>query len=112
MNVYPVGPDHLSEYDALPTDRLWVVYWYCNGGYDGSGLGAALKSDGNIEYSSLDHCSCYGPTESWGKCVVSVEEFLSYDKADPVVPGRERSPQDYDYQQWQAVVKKVRELVA
>jgi len=46
-----------------------------------------------------------GPSET-----VSLEKLISYGKYDPVVPGKERSPQDYDYTMWQTLMAKVYEM--
>jgi len=81
---YSVGPDELTDEDqvALSGGQYdWVVYWYENYGYDGSGEAVGLL-DGRrvLEIFDLGHCSCYGPLEDWqyGKWrVVSVREFMA-----------------------------------
>lgn len=84
MNIIQVGPSVLDEYnmaEVRETAHLyeWFVYWYEDGGYDGSGEAVALrKEDGKLVMKDLSHCSCYGPLEGWatGATVVTVEEFL------------------------------------
>lgn len=114
--VYDVGPYSLEGYELerIPADRPWVVVWYEVDGYEGSGLAATMRPDGNIEYKDLGHCSCYGAIDGpWeSECsVVPKDVFLTLDKYDDALPGRERSPRDYSYSRWQPVVAKVRELV-
>lgn len=78
MKIYQVGPD--CPYDLQDDDRFeWVVHWYEDGGYDGSGDAVGLnKEDGLLYIKNLGHCSCYGPLdggmESGSKC--SVAKFL------------------------------------
>lgn len=82
MKIYQVGPN--VPYD-LPgeenQDFEWVVFWYEDGGYDGSGEAVGLrKQDGLLYVKNLEHCSCYGPMdgglESGG--LFTVEEFLNH----------------------------------
>lgn len=40
-----------------------IVYFYGNGGYEGSGE-ALLRKDGGWAHEDLGHCSCYGPLDS------------------------------------------------
>lgn len=111
-NLYQVGPDGLSDYDweQAKGDYQWFVFWYEDGGYDGSGIAAGLTKEGKIEYGNLGHCSCYGPMENWPTASVSVEEFLLNEEFDDNLKGRRRSPDDFDYKAWMAVVGKVKEL--
>ncbi len=114
--LYQVGPDKLSDYDLkdLEYEELeWFVFWYEEGSYEGTGLGAGLTKDGKIRYENLGHCSCYGPMENFpGAPEVSVEEFLTFAEYDTAVKRRRREEKDYDYEQWQKVVEKVKELTA
>jgi hypothetical protein len=67
MEIYNVGPDDINyEFETMDTSLYeWMVVWYENGGYDGSGEAMALGKDGHLYYQNLGHCSCYGPMESW-----------------------------------------------
>lgn len=83
MKIYQVGPD--VPYDLSEDDRFeWIVHYYEDGGYDGSGEAVGLcKDDGLLYIKNLGHCSCYGPMdggmESGDK--MTVAEFLK-DKDD------------------------------
>ena len=81
MRVYNVGPDQLKDYDLAYVKEdgyEWLIYWYEEGYYDGSGEAVALRKDGQLVIKNLGHCSCYGPMEDWetGATIVSVGEFL------------------------------------
>lgn len=84
MQVYQVGPD--VPYD-LPEgdDRFeWIVHYYEDGGYDGSGEAVGLnKEDGLLYVKNLGHCSCYGPFDGGmdGADKYEVAKFLE-DKDD------------------------------
>lgn len=84
MLKFSVGPDELHEYDwqdiRNQENYQWVVYWYENGGYDGSGEMVALGNDGTLYYRNLGHCSCYGPCDGDLR-KTTVEEFFK-DKDD------------------------------
>jgi len=102
MKIYSLGPDNLEDYELtqITEDQFeWLVYSYENYGYEGGGDAVALGKDGSLYYSSLSHCSCYGPTESWPDKKMSIEEFLR-DK-DNV----------HDYHFMEEVDKKVRALL-
>lgn len=43
-----------------------IFYWYVEGYYEGSGSLIAQK-DKKWFYSSLSHCSCYGPLDGFAK---------------------------------------------
>ncbi len=85
MKIYSVGPDELDEYTlekVRKDERLdWMVYFYKNEGYDGSGEAVAGK-DELIYLWDLSHCSCYGPLDGWETCDLAkatrqtVAEFL------------------------------------
>lgn len=82
-DVYSVGPDELCDYelaDVKKDDRYhWFVYWYQNGGYDGSGEAVGLhKETGLLHYINLGHCSCNGPMDDWvgDPAKMTLEEFL------------------------------------
>jgi hypothetical protein len=80
MKIYQVGPD--VPYDLWEDDRFeWIVHWYEEGCYDGSGEAVGLcKDDGLLYIKNLGHCSCYGPMdggmESGDK--MTVEKFLEH----------------------------------
>lgn len=82
--MYNVGPDELSDWEFEEMDAKgfkFVVYWYENGGYDGSGEAVGLCMEDNLIYvKNLSHCSCYGPMDGGMKAgdSMSVEEFLSH----------------------------------
>jgi hypothetical protein len=60
-HIVSVGPDSYDPYEGdIPSGIDWIVYWYQNGDYDGSGSAYAY---GNGKYYTryLGHCSCYGP---------------------------------------------------
>lgn len=113
--MYSVGPDDLTEYDwhDIQGPYLWFVYWYKQGSYDGEGIAVALRKDGKMDIGDLGHCSCYGPTANWPYATQEIA-FVLYDlEHDPDRPGGgKRMPEDFDYEQWQAVGIKVRELLA
>ena len=85
MKIYQVGPDVPYDLPGEDNEQFeWVVFWYEDGGYDGSGEAVALcKDDGLLYIKDLGHCSCYGPMdggmESGDK--MTVEKFLE-DKDD------------------------------
>ncbi len=101
--IYQVGPDAAYDEGQVQDERFeWVVYWYEDGGYDGSGNAVGYNKDDQCLYSyDMGHCSCYGPFDSWGsnQTKVTVEEFFR-DK-DCIF--------DPDYKD--EVVKKVAELL-
>ncbi len=105
MRIYNVGTDELSDWDFNEVKEekyKWIVYWYENGGYDGSGEAVAMDQDGLLHCKNLGHCSCYGPMDSWetGCATMTVEEFLK-DK-DSIM--------DYDCKD--EIKKQVRRLTA
>lgn len=58
--------DSLSDSDLDAFKSLGaeiLVYWYVNGGYDGSGS-ALFCVNGLWHIHNMGHCSCYGPTEN------------------------------------------------
>lgn len=63
MVVFKVGPDEPYDLDSLGTDFIWLVYWYQDGGYEGSGEAVKLGMDGKLYVANLGHCSCYSPCE-------------------------------------------------
>ena len=66
MKIYQVGPDIPYDCPSEEDERFeWLVYWYEDGGYDGSGEAVALGKDGLLYGFNLGHCSCYGPFDSW-----------------------------------------------
>ena len=70
------GSYYYSEYDFKEEDFVWMVTWYEDNGYDGSGEAVALGKDGLIYTKSLSHCSCYGAFDGGFGKGVSVEEYL------------------------------------
>ena len=80
MKIYQAGPDKpdLYEYEMCQEAYQWLVHWYEDGGYDGSGQAVALHQDGTVYVKNLDHCSCYGPFDSWETSCqkITVEELL------------------------------------
>jgi len=63
--VHDLGPDELNEYamENIPDDLIYLVYWYENGGYDGSGVAVWKAPNGKFGWENLSHCSCYGPCD-------------------------------------------------
>lgn len=55
----------LDDYDLkyFPIDTEVILYWYVRGRYEGSGE-TIYRVKGLWYYASLNHCSCYGPTEN------------------------------------------------
>lgn len=81
MKIYQVGPDLPYDLDENDERFEWVVFWYENEGYDGSGEAIGLcKQDGLLYIKNLEHCSCYGPMdaglESGDK--ITIEEFMKH----------------------------------
>lgn len=88
--IYQVGPDTVYEEAEIRQDERyeWFVYWYENGGYDGSGEAVALcKEDGLLHTWNLGHCSCYGPLDGWatGGEKVTIYEYTR-EKDDIMTP--------------------------
>lgn len=105
-----VGKDDISEFDCEKLQKYeytHFVYWYQQGSYEGSGLGAGLYADGKIDLWDLGHCSCFGPTENDAYETVdrqTFEFYLTHDNSWPGRGARERSVDDYSYERWAAVV--------
>lgn len=80
MQIYQVGSDvpELYDYELVDDDYEWLVHSYSNGYYDGYGQAVALHKNGTVYVKSLDHCSCYGPFDSWetSSLKITVEELL------------------------------------
>lgn len=82
MKIYNVGPDELYDLPGEDDQKWeWLVFWYEDGGYDGSGEAVALCKEDNLLYiKNLSHCSCYGPMDggmgSGDK--VTIEDFVSH----------------------------------
>ena len=70
-NVIVMNEDICLE-DALGGDKewRWCIYWYESGCYDGGGTLVACDDAGDLYYTDLSHCSCYGPGDGgvtrWG----------------------------------------------
>ena len=94
--IVSVGPDetvYASDWDL--TDVSWIVYWYENGGYDGTGVAVAKHVDGRYSETNLGHCSCYGPLDRGfdyveRKRIVQIAELRD-------MLGRKISTEDFDY---------------
>jgi hypothetical protein len=107
VKIYQIGPD--VPYDLSEDERFeWIVHYYEDGGYDGSGEAVGLcKDDGLLYVKNLGHCSCYGPMdggmESGDK--YTVEQFLS-DKDDIMFydPGKEMKDKVKELLGWKAPV--------
>ena len=104
MKIYQVGPDDpgIGEDERFE----WVVHWYEEGSYEGSGEAVGLcKEDGLLYVQSLSHCSCYGPADDGMIVGVTadkhaVEKFLE-DKDDIM-----------SYDAGKEIKDKVKELVS
>ncbi len=115
MEVYDVGPGDMSYSDDFSAEvYTCVIAWYEDGDYSGSGIAAAFRKDGFVEYADLSHCSCYGPTEDWSSKSTQVDwkTFRRFDKYDQDMRDRIRLPADTDFVKWQAIVAKAKELKA
>lgn len=59
--IYNVGTEEQDPpLGALPPNCKWIVYEYIPEDWEGSGEAYAY-ADGKYWYTSLGHCSCYGP---------------------------------------------------
>jgi len=76
MHVFSLGPDEYDP-DNLPKDRIWVVYWYEEGYYDGSGIAMIKYLDGTFDWHCMGHCSCYGGWEEYIEAHMTFEEALA-----------------------------------
>ena len=121
MRTYQVGPDPLyqGDFDDLECRGTpgqayeWVIYWYKNEMYDGSGLLAACRRDtGGVKWKNLGWDSCSVPDREglYGAPEVPLRKFLTFDEFDEEVSGKRRSPEDLYYERWQAIVKKAKEI--
>jgi hypothetical protein len=52
----------IEDSDFYRIDFDVLLYWYQYGDWEGRGF-AIWRNDGKWSYTSLGHCSCYGPTE-------------------------------------------------
>lgn len=66
MKIYQVGPDEPYDLPGEDDEQFeWLVHWYENYGYEGSGEAIGLcKQNGLLYLKNLGHCSCYGPMEA------------------------------------------------
>lgn len=55
--IYNVGPDEM--YESGCEGLVWVVAWYEQGSYEGSGEAISFDGEKYREHG-LSHCSCYG----------------------------------------------------
>jgi len=104
MKIYQVGPD--TPYDLPGEDNQrfeWLVYWYEDGGYDGSGEAVAFcKDEGMLYVRNLEHCSCYGPLDG------GMESGVKY----PVEKFLEEKDDIFTYDARKEIKEKVSELLA
>lgn len=105
FEIFQVGPDQLSEWDLKEVQDdgrfEWLVYWYEDGGYDGSGEAVALGKDGLLYIKNLGHCSCYGPMDGWATDCdkTTAQEFFK--KKESI----------FELEVKDEIYKKVRELI-
>lgn len=100
--LHKIGPDDPWITEDETKSFYWIVHWYEQGNYDGSGEAVGLnKDDGLLYFKNLSHCSCYGPMDGWpgDATKYSVEDFLA-EQDDIMV-------EDPRYE----LKKKVRELI-
>jgi hypothetical protein len=114
-----VGPDSLDSCcDFLrPIENFtkypWFIYWYEIGSYDGTGMAIAVTNDDVVACYDLGHCSCYGPLDSSNQPVYyPLNEFLTFDVYDPTIKGRKRVADDYDFDRWILIIRKLKSLLA
>ncbi len=107
QKAYSVGPDELCV-DA-PDNVDILVYWYENHGYDGNGI-AVFRNAGTKKWwdENLSHCSCYGPIEGGLHGDMTWRKILKLTHTDEA--GLKRIPDDCDFDQWDAIGKKLRAL--
>lgn len=112
--TYDVGPSGLGLYNKdVPKDVRWVVAWYNLDGYDGTGAAVMKVGRGTYYYTSIGHCSCFGPLDEddpWGKPVGDYRALIKLLTHDPNIVGRPRDPLDYDYVMHWEILKKVRQI--
>lgn len=91
MKIYSVGVDKTDDYGFVPDKTIWMVYWYSQGDWEGSGSAYAKDSDGNYWFLNLGHCSCYGAFDSsekhWEKLQSKkelIEIYLAGDSEESV----------------------------
>lgn len=100
--VESVGPDCGTdawdfEQGRLPEKADWLVEWYENGCYDGTGE-AVWKVGTRYYWTSLSHCSCYGPWGDGGRPSVeggTAEELRTWLLKSTL--GTPRGESDYDW---------------
>ncbi len=101
---HQLGPDPLVLFE-WNTNNLkladWVVYWYREDGYEGSGVLVCKWATGEYGMTNLSHCSCYGP----------IDDAPHTFTLKAILADLESSPEDYDYAENSAVLAKVRELI-
>ncbi|MFX1445768.1 MAG: hypothetical protein ACFFHV_20320 [Promethearchaeota archaeon] len=70
---------NLDKFERLGID--FIVYYYEDGGYEGLGV-AFLKWNNKWYYHNMEHCSCYGPFDTFeGETYFNdLESLLSYAK--------------------------------
>lgn len=111
---YDMGPSGLGLYNKeVPPNAKWIVSWYKVDGYDGSGAAVMKVGRGTYYYTSISHCSCFGPLDEddpWGKPVGDYRALIKLLTHDPVIEGRPRDPNDHDYVMHWEILKKVRQL--
>lgn len=75
--------DEKYELDELTTDITFVVYWYEQGSYDGSGMLFGRYDNGDIAFKDLGHCSCYGPMDKGCERLEDFPKMTTEYKAKP-----------------------------
>lgn len=74
---YPVAGSEETSIASIPSDALYIVYWYQSGSYEGSGEAVIKCGNGKFDSISLGHCSCYGPGEKeWPKGWATLEQIV------------------------------------
>lgn len=78
--IFNLGKDKLEdvEINNLMQNSYckWLVYDYHENHYDGSG--EAISFDGNKVYVwNLDHCSCYSPSDEYGRQIFDKDFFIN-----------------------------------
>lgn len=64
---YTDDPEKLSEWDGERLASHGVIeawYWYATGSYCGDGELVGRCIDGKFISMEMNHCSCYGPTDT------------------------------------------------
>lgn len=73
--IVSIGPDEDGAY-FKEEGAKFIVYWYENYGYEGSGDAIACDKDGQLWHQGLSHCSCNDPWDD-GWCKVDIGDIHS-----------------------------------